>query len=106
MCKKYKKKKEQKEINKNKNIFINSKNVSEKTFFERNANEKKKKKVSVFMAASVHCMRKVTVTRYTNVFGESDTEKKTLCVGEGKRRRREVWKGVLGRGGEREGGRR
>lgn len=27
------------------------------------------------MAASVHCMRKVTVTRYTNVFGETGTEK-------------------------------
>lgn len=36
------------------------------------------------MAASVHCMRKVTVTRYTNVF-LGRVAPKRVCVGEDKR---------------------
>lgn len=53
------------------------------------------------MAASVHCMRKVTVTRYTNVF-LGRVAPKRVCVGEDKREDVETKQSVEGAGRRRE----
>lgn len=53
------------------------------------------------MAASVHCMRKVTVTRYTNVF-LGRVAPKRVCVGEDTREDVETKQSVEGAGRRRE----